>query len=241
MNTNDLNIMFKVTTRQRPKQFDQVIQNIINNCELKNYFILVTADLDDPTMYNNMVHEYCQARGILLVYGPSKNKVDAINRDIYAFKEPHWDILVNVSDDMEFMYKGFDIDIRKQFEDGLDWFLHFPDNNRSDICTLSILGRTYFERFNYIYYPHYESVCCDVDATEQAKYLDRYKYNPLVIVKHNHPAYQSAEWDELYKRNESPDLYERDQKTLKIRRQNNYADFFDVNQDVKMGTQQKLN
>jgi enamine deaminase RidA (YjgF/YER057c/UK114 family) len=66
-------------------------------------------------MYNQMVHEFCSARGILLVYGTSKNKVDAINRDMDAFSKPHWDILVNMSDDMEFTYKGFDIDIRKEF------------------------------------------------------------------------------------------------------------------------------
>lgn len=222
MNTNDLNIMFKITTRQRPKKFEQLVQNIINNCELTNYFILVTADIDDPTMYNNMVHEYCSSRGILLVYGPSKNKVDAINRDMDAFKDPRWDILVNVSDDMEFTYKGFDIDIRKEFHDGLDWFVHFPDNNRSDVATMSIIGRQYYDRLKYIYFPKYISVCCDEDATEQAKSLSKYRFNPKVIIKHNHPGYKSAEWDELYTRNEAQEIYEQDRQTLRIRRETNF-------------------
>lgn len=224
MNGNDLNIMFKIATRQRPQQFEKLIQNIINNCELENYFIRVTCDIDDPTMYNNMVAEYCRLRGIQIVYGDSKNKVDAINRDMDAFEGPHWDILVNVSDDMEFAYKGFDIDIRNEFTETLDTFVHFPDNNRIDICTISIMGKPYYDARNYIYYPGYISVCCDVDATKQAQVLGKYRFNPKVIVKHNHPAYKTGNWDALYAKNESQENYEKDSQTLSLRSYNNFKD-----------------
>ncbi len=214
--------MFKIATRQRPKQFERLVRNIIENCSLQNYFILVSADVDDSTMYNQMVHEFCAHRGIIIVFGESKSKIDAINRDIEVYGEPKWDILVNVSDDMEFIYKGFDIGIRNEFHDGLDWFVHFPDNNRTDICTLSILGKDYYNRTHEIYYNKYKSVCSDMDATEQAKSLGRYRYNPKVIVKHNHPAYKSGDWDELYVRNEQQKFYSHDEEILKQRRFSNF-------------------
>lgn len=223
MNTNELTILFKIATRQRPEQFKALVENIINNCVLKNYIILVSIDADDTTMFNFDINKFCssKAASIQLTHGYSINKIDAINRDVNKFKQP-WDILVNVSDDMEFTHRGFDLDIRKEFESGLDWFVHFPDNNRTDICTMSVMGRDYYNRTKEIYYSGYFSVCCDQDATEQAKSLGRYKYNPKQIVNHFHPGYKTAEWDELYSRNESPVFYEKDQETLKMRRFNNF-------------------
>lgn len=221
-NSLDLNIMFKLASRQRPEKFIETVNNIVEHCSLSNYFILVSADIDDASMYNDTIHHFCRDRGILLVYGTSTGKVHAINRDVDTFSQPRWDILVNMSDDMRFPYKGFDVDIRRQFEGIKDLFVHFPDNNRKDICTISIMDRAYYDRFKYIYNPEYVTVCCDDEATEVAKILGRYKYVDTVLVKHLHPGYDTRYWDPLYVRNEAEHLYSADRETLKLRRYNHF-------------------
>ncbi len=209
--------MFKLASRQRPEKFKATVENIISLCDQHNYFILVSADTDDKTMFNDDIRRYCGDRGIILVYGTSTGKNHAINRDVNTHPVPHWDILVNMSDDMKFQHKGFDVDIRNEFAEGLDWFVHFPDNNRKDICTLSIIGRDYYNRDKYIYNPAYITVCSDDEATEVAKNRHRYRFNPKVLVHHTHPGY-GADWDPLYVRNEAQDIYDKDRETLKLRR-----------------------
>jgi len=215
---SEYNICFKITTRTRPNWFRETVESIMNLANNNRYFILVSADIDDTTMYNKEMALWCAQRGIVIIYGTSKNKIDAINRDVLALKKPNWDILVNVSDDQRFLYKGFDEDIRKEFAQGLDLFVHFPDNNRADICTMSIMGKDYYLRDNYIYHPDYISICCDEEATEVAKIRGRYRFNEKILIKHLHPGYGTAQWDNLYIKNEAQDISDKDRETLRFRR-----------------------
>ena len=200
-----MKILFKYTTRSRRSNFLRGIDSIVNNLhDNENYHILISVDKDDASMFPLPVldckHTY--------VVGESKSKVDAINRDIneYSLFED-WDILVNMSDDVVFIEKGFDTKIRFMFEGeserDLNQVLHFPDGNRNDLLTVSIMGREYYNRDNYIYNPEYKSLYCDNEAMEVAKQRGCYNFVDKQIFEHLHPAYGKAIFDVQYAKTES--------------------------------------
>jgi hypothetical protein len=212
-------ILFKLATRSRPEKARDSINNIIENCKSDNFTILVSVDFDDNSMKNfSYVHS-----NVTIIYGISKSKIDAINRDLDIVKD--WDILINTSDDMVFTNKGFDNIIRQDFEDNLDQFIHYSDGNQKEnISTMSIMGKEYYERFNYIYHPDYKSLWCDAEATEVAVLLGKYRYmgDNKILFRHMHPAWGLAESDAQYQKTEAPEMWEHDYKVILERKARNY-------------------
>ena len=184
-----MKILYKFTTRSRPELFKRGMESIIDNSSSDNYHILVSVDDDDESMRQEFNYP-----NTTIVSGKSKNKIDAINRDIDKFGGD-WDILVNMSDDMVFTKKGFDDVIRESFNVLPDYSevivadfnlcIHFPDGNRNDLITMAIMGREYYERFNYIYHPDYISLWCDNEMTDVAKILGCYKYFGFICIFSN--------------------------------------------------------
>lgn len=219
---NDLKILFKLTTRERPDNAITTLKSIYRNVSSSNYDILVTLDADDETaeqLHFRITGEKQKPfNNIHFRMGLSKNKVDAINRDVneFTFK---WDILVNVSDDQVFTEKGFDNDIRAAF-DSLDRVVHFPDNHRADLMTMSIIGYDAYKRDNYIYNPEYFGQFCDNEAQVVAQKRGIYKFVDKVIFHHNHPNYIGGDRDNLYKRYDA--LFNKDYETFTRRQANNF-------------------
>jgi hypothetical protein len=154
--------------------------------------------------------EYVQKypQRIIIKYGYSKSKIDAINRDVNEVKEKFdFDILVNFSDDMEFIKHSFDEVIRDKFYvhyQNLDGNIYFNDGFTGDrISTMSIIGRKYYDRFNYIYHPSYFSLWCDNEYTELAKMNQKLMYFNENIYRHNHPANVGGFMDEQLIKTES--------------------------------------
>jgi hypothetical protein len=192
-----MKILFKYATRSRRDNFLRGIDSIrYNISDKENYHILISVDKDDDKMYPLPVldcnHTY--------VVGESRDKVHAINRDIDGF-DFDWDILVCMSDDMVFTQPRFDDILRDVVP--LDGFVHFPDGNRDDLCTMSIMGREYYNRDKYIYNPAYKSLFCDDEAQQVAKLRGCYKFVDRIIFNHLHPAYGKAIFDEQYQRTEA--------------------------------------
>ena len=219
-----MRILFKYTTRSRPTLFARGMRSIIENCVSDNYHILVSIDTDDETMDRNFDYPNTTIKA-----GESKNKIDAINRDMELAGK--WDILVNMSDDMAFTKKGFDDIIRAAFVEekagdnswvNMDRCLHIPDSNRNDLITMAIMGRAYYDRFNYIYHPDYKSLWCDNEMTDVAKKLGCYKFVDEQIVEHRHPAY--LKWnlkpDPQYVKTES--FMAEDEATYRRRKEINF-------------------
>lgn len=211
-NKNDLRILFKFTTRSRPHLFERGMQTIIQNVVNENYQILVSVDTDDATM-TEALKKYEDNVKVKICYGTSKNKIDAINRDVE--KADDWHILINMSDDMVFVCRGFDDIIRNSF-DNLKQCLHFPDGNTNQLITMSILGREFYDRFGYIYNPEYVSLWCDNEQMEVAKLIYAYKYVDMMILNHLHPAFAKADFDNQYKHTES--FYGVDAQTFERRK-----------------------
>lgn len=222
-----LKILFKYTTRSRRSNFLRGIDSIIDNLSDKeNYHIYTTFDVDDdkmrplPEIKGN--HTY--------IAGTSKSKIDAINRDMdFINSQYDWQIIINMSDDMVFIQKGFDDIIRKEFTDGsitnLDQYIHFNDGNqKANVSTMHIVGRDYYNRDNYIYNPEYKSLWCDVENDMVAKLRGCYKYvgDNVRLFSHLHPAFNLAPNDEQYMKTEHRDMWIADEQTFNRRKQNNF-------------------
>lgn len=213
-----MRILFKYTSRSRPKEFLRGLYSIIDNVVSDDYDVLVSLDLDDPKLdqYGN-----CSA-----VIGTSTGKIDAINRDLNEY-QGDWELIVNMSDDMIFTVKGFDNIIRdlfaKHFPNG-DGFLHLNDGHQGDnVSTMSIMDRKYYNRDRYIYHPEYKSLWCDAEATEVAWMRGRYAYEPIVLFDHLHPAWGLAPNDPQYIASESREMWDHDKAVIERHRANNYG------------------
>lgn len=223
-------ILFKYTSRSRPELFERGLVSIIDNLNQPDKaVILVSIDDDDPKLeqYKEIVNKYWNKIHILQPTGLSSNKISAINRDLNVCKT-EWDILVNMSDDMVFKVKGFDDVIRKGFVDYFpdgDGFLHFNDGYQKDnVATMSIMGLKYQQRFRYIYHTSYKSVWCDVEQTDVAYALGKYKYmgDDVQIFEHLHPALNKAQMDDQYRASENLDVWGEDLKTVIDRKMKGY-------------------
>lgn len=220
--------LINFATRSRPDKFFNCMDNIIGLLSNENDFqIIVTADIDDKTMCNDEVRDKVAAYpNTKIFYGLSKNKIDAINKNV-PLADGDWDILINQSDDMFWLQNGFDKIIadhmNKYFPD-FDGFLHYHDMSpASDVlCTLSILGRKYYERTNYIYHPDYANVYCDQEATDVAKKLGKHKYFNINLFEHRHPVWKKAEMDEQYVKTENRDGYAADHAIYQMRKKKNF-------------------
>lgn len=227
-----LKILFKFASRSRNNKFFVGLDNILSNlADLENFCILVSLDIDDATMNNpttiNRLVEYVNKypEKIIVKFGHSKNKIDAINRDVNEIKDNFkFDILVNFSDDMEFIQHSFDEIIRNKFLNhypDTDGNIFFNDGFTGDrLCTMSIIGRKYYDKFNYIYHPSYHSLWCDNEYTEVAKRNQKLLYFNENIFRHNHPANIGGFMDEQLIKTES--FAEIDKQNYESRLNNNF-------------------
>lgn len=231
-----MKILFKYASRSRVENFARGLKSIVENCESQNFHILVSVDTDDKEMENSK----SLSSKLQIVFGESKSKIAAVNRDVNECGYD-WDVLVTMSDDMIFTKKGFDNIIRdaflthsitpicftgitKYYE--LDQYIHFNDGNqKANVSTMHIVGRDYFNRFNFIYHPDYVSLWADVENDIVAKKLGCYKYmgDDVQIFKHLHPAWGLAPTDAQYQRTEAPEVWAKDEATFNRRKEMNFG------------------
>lgn len=209
-----MRIHYNFATRSRPAKMAAAAATILAHSHSKNFTIVLNIDNDDEvTLNSNELSDLLKYPNITIAPGTSFSKIHAINRSINNY---HFDILVNMSDDMRFIKPGFDIDIINAFAGNLDQFIHFPDGRVNHLLpTMSIMGYPYFKRFDYIYHPQYESLWCDNEAMDVAKKLGCYKYVDKQIFDHVHPAWTGEVPDALLMHTQS--FFRKDEQTY-IRR-----------------------
>lgn len=217
-----MRILFKYSTRSRRSNFLRGYDSILNKiANREDYHILISVDKDDQSMFPLPVLD----GNYTFVVGNSKNKIDAINRDLNEFNYD-WDILINMSDDMIFTKKGFDDIIRAEFYNDFNQYLHFNDGNQKcNVCTMHIVGRNYYDRFKYIYHPDYISLWCDVENDIVSKQLGCYKYmgDNVQLFRHLHPAWGLAPQDALSIKTEDRALWVADEITFNKRKIKNFG------------------
>jgi hypothetical protein len=198
-----MKLLIKYATRKRPALFLKAMDNILSTVT-GDFRIIVSIDSDDSEMIK-LVSERSFANTQVFINDNFGGKIGAINANIPL---SGWDWLVNTSDDMHFLVKGWDQimieQIRKVWGNSLDFFANFNDGFQGPkLATMSVMGREYYERFFYIYAPCYRSLSCDAEAFYVAQALGRYHYFPELLYKHMHPAnVKGVKSDQLYIQNE---------------------------------------
>ncbi len=200
-------ILVKYASRQRPELFKKAIENIYSTISNQIQFkIAVTCDLTDGLMQHIEIFNWLQRFGNLsITFTENLSKIQAINN---AMPDLDWKVLVNMSDDMRFVEKDWDLkmmeSIKSVWGESTDFFAHFNDGFvNTALATMSIIGREYYERDRYIYHPSYKSFSCDAEAYYVSRARGRHHYFDQVLFKHEHPGNNPKEVknDSLYQKN----------------------------------------
>ena len=207
-----MKILIKFPTRGRAANFFRALDRYYAYAsDVSRLEVQVTIDEDDKEMYVPEVLEKLKGYpNLSCQLGMSRSKIHAINRDL---QDDGWDVLLLASDDMIPVVEGYDRIIREKMQEtypDTDGILWFNDGNRSDLNTLSIMGRKYYKRFNYIYHPGYRSLYCDKEFTMVGDMLGRQTFFDQVIIHHEHPDYGYGDKDQVHDLNninKDGDLY----------------------------------
>jgi len=223
-----MKILVKMPSRGRPKQLIKALSRAILNAENNNEIVYqLTLDVNDISTNNDNFNEAIdllrKSANIVVHRGISTGKINACNRDMHL-ANPDWDIVVLLSDDMMCENNGWDNMIRQEMKTlwpDTDGLLFFNDGFTQDrLNTLTIMGRKYFERFNYLYHPSYKSLWCDNELMDVGYILEKQVYNPMILFKHLHPANTGEFADELYQTNDT--FYLQDKRNFDKRKVFNF-------------------
>lgn len=199
-----MRLLIKFPTRGRKDKFFTTLNKYVENITEKETSFLVSLDSDDNSMNNpEVLDKLSKYQNLKFTLGDSKSKIDAVNRDINP--NNNWDIILLASDDMIPQVKGFDkviVDLMVKNYPDTDGILFFNDGfKKNELNTLCILGKKYYNRFGYIYYPGYKSTWSDNEFTKVGNILKKQTYIPLVIIKHEHPDWGYGNRDVIHSKN----------------------------------------
>lgn len=214
-----MRILLKCPTRSRPARVLKTLGTYIRLAARPDLLgVAVSCDVDDTTMANptELQKVLAPCAWSRIFYGHNTTKIQACNANMSEV-DWDWDIVVLVSDDMVPQVRGYDDVIRTQMTN------RFPDRNGilwfndgcqgSNLNTLCIYGRTFYDQRGLIYDPAYKSLFCDTELTDQCRgpLADRCVYIPSCIIRHEHPGTGYAQYmDALYDRNQkywNEDMY----------------------------------
>lgn len=201
-----MKLLVKFPTRGRVDKFLTTFHLYQEMCnDINNTMFLISIDVDDESMNNPSIIEKINSyKNTFLVIGNSESKIHAVNRDLNEF-EYKWDIVLLASDDMIPQVKGYDDIIRNNMMfnyPDLDGVLWFNDGYQADkLNTLCILGKKYYDRFNYIYHPDYKSCWSDNEFMVVGNILKKQSYINQVIIRHEHPDWGYGNVDFVHQNN----------------------------------------
>jgi len=200
-----MKILVKLPTKFRKSKFFSTVDKFYQfaNNEDSLHF-MITLDNDDYVMNTQEVksklNEY---KNLKYIYGDSKNKLDATNRDLEQCDD--WDILILASDDTIPITQGYDDIIREKMKlhyPDTDGVLHFNDGHQKEkLNTLPIMGKKYFDRFGYVQHPGYKSQFADNEFMDVSIILNKTTYFDTVIIEHQHPDWGFGEKDYAHSEN----------------------------------------
>ncbi len=207
-----MKLLVKFPTKGRKNKFLNVLKKYNYLAETNDVYFLISMDTDDKEMNCDLVRDVLDTYSNLkYFYGNSISKIHAVNRDMDLADD--WDILLLASDDMIPQKWGYDkiiIEAMKEYYPDTDGVLFFNDGFKDNkLNTLSILGRKYYDRFKYIYYPEYKSVWADNEFMDVANILKKQTYFEDVIIKHEHPDWGYGDKDNVHFENIKNESYDR--------------------------------
>jgi len=141
---------------------------------------LLSVDTDDPVVAG--YRELAVSRGIRLVLGRNRSVVDAVNR---AAAQATGDVIVAISDDFG-CPPEWDLLLAAVLGEQRDVAVHVHDGNQDRITTLPIVGRAFYVRHGFLYYPEYVSWYADEDLTETARREGKLIDARHIVFPHRH-------------------------------------------------------
>jgi hypothetical protein len=220
-----MHLLVKFPTRSRPKRFFETLAEYIRLASNRHRIEwIISMDNDDQEMNNPETRDTFETMrkmgmDIQYFYGDNKTKVEAMNANMDKASDD-WEVLFLAQDDMLPAVQDWDEKmlqlVTNHFED-LDGCIWPPDGygNSQTTSTVVIMGRAWYKRFGYIYYPEYKSVYCDNEYTDVALSYDKIRKVPDILVEHKWVGVNQR--DELCDKNESPAMYDHDRE-LFVRR-----------------------
>jgi hypothetical protein len=185
-----MNILIKFPSRGRPEVFKNTIQ--IYNSKLSglhNIKYVCSFDNDDESMNNDDIKTFINSLNydITYHYGDNKNKIEAINANIPT--DNWFDVLILAADDIFPVVHGYDdvvcadlMNTEHKLDSPIHYYTPMWEHKLDVFC---IMGRDYYNRFNYIYHPEYQSIFADNEYTETAQLLKRHTYLPKTVFVHH--------------------------------------------------------
>jgi hypothetical protein len=206
-----MRILLKCPTRSRPQKVLECLRRYVSLATHPEQMgVAVSCDVDDASMKNpwELTQVLSRCEWSRIFYSPNTSKIQACNANMDEIDYP-WDIVVLVSDDMQPQIRGYDEILRNHMRasfpdtDGILWC---NDGYQGDkLNTLTILGRTMFQRLGHLYEPEYKSLFCDTELTDRCRgdLASKCVYIPHVLIRHEHPGTGYAQtMDPLYARNQ---------------------------------------
>jgi len=215
-----MHLLVKFPTRQRQKRFFEVFASYLQLASNRHHIEwVISMDEDDAEMNNKDVQEtfdkmIAMGHDIKYFYGDNKTKIEAMNADMDK-TSGEWEVLYLAQDDMLPIVQDWDERMLNlvfgNFPD-LDGCIWPPDGygDSPTTSTVVIMGRSWYERFQYIYHPGYKSVYCDNEYTDVALSYDKIRKVPDRLVQHRWVGTNGR--DALCDRNESVANYEHDRQ-----------------------------
>ncbi len=217
-------LLIKIPTRSRPTQFFSQLDNYYRKLSgTVAYHFLISCDEEDATMNNEGVKTRLSwYPNLTYRFGKNTSKVEAYNADLDFLKD--YDVLMAVGDDMEVVVHGYDkIIVDKMVErfPDYDGVLNFHDGFvGAAVNTYPVVGKKFFNRFGTLFHPFYKSLFANEELTDVSRLMGKEAQFDDVLIRHNHPIFGLAPWDNLYIRNEG--LKEYDRAIFDVRRKNNF-------------------
>jgi uncharacterized protein YlzI (FlbEa/FlbD family) len=212
-----MKLLIVLPTRSRLDRCVKVLKSYIALSAHKETRFVVSCDNDDLSMnQKTTINTINSLPNTTIIFNENKmvkngkvseftTKICAINSGV---KGQDFDVCLLASDDMYPELMGYDSIIIKDminFFPDTDGVLWYNDGYQGDkLNTLCILGKSYYNRFGYIYHPSYITLYCDNEFTKVSQKLKKCKYINKTIIRHKHWSHKDNDnsRDSLDKKND---------------------------------------
>lgn len=196
-------------TRNRPEMFRKTLELWVNNAQNKiDLEVIISVDEDDSNAHVDETIKYIKSQHpahnlwendiFKVVVNKNRSAIEAINN---GAKVATNDILLVISDDFS-CYVWWDEALQRVVENKNDFLLKTDDQLQPTLVTLPIMDKTYYNRFGYIYHPHYLHMWSDTEMTAVAIMNGRYVKTNLLF-PHNHYSTGKFKKDDISLRNDA--------------------------------------
>lgn len=161
------------------------------------YEYILSLDADDPALedYRTLAEDH----SVCVTVNRNRSLVDAVNE---AAALSSGNVLIAISDDFGCPVH-WDLTLEDIVGEDLDVAVLVHDGVSARIMTLPIVGRTFYERHGYIYYPGYPSFLADDDLTALADREGKLVDARHIVFEHRHFTTGRSPLDNTYRRRDT--------------------------------------